>query len=175
MTTRSMMDEIKSALEDLQHDGRIDPEAVVSAARDPDHPLHKHFDWDNQSAGHKFRITQAAALIRRVKLRVRTTTVSSIIPVYVQDTTAGPGFYSLTSADITRSEGEASVDAELARIRGNIARSRGVVAALDVRFPGLLAFFEAQLTLLCAPPAPRATTSAGMHRGASASPPPPLS
>jgi hypothetical protein len=175
MTTRSMMDEIKSALEDLQHDGRIDPEAVVSAARDPHHPLHKHFDWDDQSAGHKFRITQAAALIRRVKLRVRTTTVSSIIPVYVQDVAAQSGFYSLTAADINRSEAEASVDAELARIRGNIARSRGVVAALDVRFPGLLAFFEGQLTLLCAPPQPRASTSAGMHRGASASPAPPLS
>jgi hypothetical protein len=172
---QSATDKIRSALEDLQHDGRIDPEAVVSAARDPDHPLHKHFDWDDQSAGHKFRITQAAALIRRVKLRVRTTTVSSIIPVYVQDVAARSGFYSLTAADIIRSEGEASVDAELARIRGNIARSRGVVAALDVRFPGLLAYFEAQLAQLCAPPQPRASTSAGMHRGASASAPPPPS
>lgn len=51
-----------------QNEDRLTPPAVVDAAEDEAHPLHPHFDWDNDVAGPKWRITQAQALIRAVKV-----------------------------------------------------------------------------------------------------------
>jgi hypothetical protein len=46
--------------------GYITPELVVEAATPEDHPLHPHFEWDDGEAAHKFRLSQAGGLIRRV-------------------------------------------------------------------------------------------------------------
>lgn len=46
----------------------LTPEAVEEAARPEDHPLHSHFEWDNNVAGHKYRLVQAAEMIRSVKV-----------------------------------------------------------------------------------------------------------
>ena len=50
--------------------GVVRPETVVEVARDPNHVLHKHFDWDNTSAGDKYRLQQARALITSYKITV---------------------------------------------------------------------------------------------------------
>jgi hypothetical protein len=39
---------------------------VVRAASSEDHPLHGRFEWDDSIAGHKYRLSQARALIRTV-------------------------------------------------------------------------------------------------------------
>ena len=52
------------------HDGRLIAEDVVDAARDPDSPLHDHFEWDDEKAGDAFRLIQAGMLIRRIKVHV---------------------------------------------------------------------------------------------------------
>jgi hypothetical protein len=47
--------------------GSLTPHAVVEAAAPEGHPLHDRFEWDDAVAGHKFRLTQARALIRVVR------------------------------------------------------------------------------------------------------------
>lgn len=50
-----------------QH-GALDPVLVVDTARDPEHPLHSRFEWDDSVAAEKYRLDQAAQLLRVVKL-----------------------------------------------------------------------------------------------------------
>ena len=55
----------KDELEFLyQRDGLLIPEKVVEFARDPASELHHHFDWDDTSAGEKWRHEQARNIIR---------------------------------------------------------------------------------------------------------------
>lgn len=44
--------------------GTLTPRAVVDEARDPDHPLHSRFEWDDTIAAERWREEQAAQLIR---------------------------------------------------------------------------------------------------------------
>lgn len=46
----------------------LTPAVVVDAASKPKHPLHHRFEWDDTVAGHKYRLVQAADLIRSVKM-----------------------------------------------------------------------------------------------------------
>jgi hypothetical protein len=50
-----------------QH-GALNPVLVVDTARDPGHPLHSRFDWDDTVAAHKWRLEQASQLLRAVKM-----------------------------------------------------------------------------------------------------------
>lgn len=44
--------------------GTLTPEIVVEVARDPRHPLHARFDWDDTVAAEKWRLVQAGQLLR---------------------------------------------------------------------------------------------------------------
>ena len=56
---------LKDELELLhQRDGLLIPEKVVEYARNKKTELHHHFDWDDTSAGEKWRHEQARNLIR---------------------------------------------------------------------------------------------------------------
>lgn len=44
--------------------GTLTPELVVETARDPKHPLHDRFDWDDTIAAQKWRLEQAGQLLR---------------------------------------------------------------------------------------------------------------
>lgn len=46
------------------------PRALLEAARNPENPLHPCFTWDNNEAGERYRLAQASALYRRVKLEI---------------------------------------------------------------------------------------------------------
>ena len=52
----------------------LTPELVVAEATDPDHELHPRFEWDDTIAGPKYRLIQAADLIRSVRVVVRPAT-----------------------------------------------------------------------------------------------------
>jgi hypothetical protein len=47
--------------------GTLTPANVVDAARDPNHPLHNRFQWNDSVAGEAYRKIQARALIRTVR------------------------------------------------------------------------------------------------------------
>ncbi len=48
--------------------GALTPALVVDTARDPEHPLHSRFEWDDSVAAEKWRLEQASQLLRVVKL-----------------------------------------------------------------------------------------------------------
>lgn len=49
-----------------ERDGVIEPETVVEESESPSAPLHSCFEWDNEKAAHKYRITQAQGIIRAI-------------------------------------------------------------------------------------------------------------
>lgn len=61
MSTDSLRD-ILLAVRD-EH-GSLTARLLVDVARDPEHPLHHRFDWDDTKAAEKWRLEQAGALLR---------------------------------------------------------------------------------------------------------------
>ena len=61
----------KTATEALRaiqdEEGRLTPDTVLRAAKNPRHPLHDVFEWNDAKAGHAWRVEQARALIARVR------------------------------------------------------------------------------------------------------------
>ena len=160
--------DIRRILEGMARRGKLNPHDVVREAEDPAHPLHNQFEWDDSIAAAKFRLAQAEQLIKRVKLKVRYETARFVIPLYVKSETNSPEYKSLSHAEFERGDAEATMATELARLRGNIERSRGVVAALDAKHPhwGLLESFEDELAIIAR--RPRASGPAA-HAGAGVS------
>ncbi|MDI6026721.1 hypothetical protein QBK99_11015 [Corticibacterium sp. UT-5YL-CI-8] len=48
--------------------GELTPSAVVESAREPESPLHGHFDWNDAEAAEKWRVEQARTLIRCIRV-----------------------------------------------------------------------------------------------------------
>lgn len=48
--------------------GRVTPAQVLEQASDPTSTFHRHFEWDDGEAAHRFRLQQAAGLIRKFKV-----------------------------------------------------------------------------------------------------------
>ena len=48
--------------------GSITAEIVLNEAKKKNSPLHSHFQWDDTKAARKYRLIQAAELIRRIKV-----------------------------------------------------------------------------------------------------------
>lgn len=67
-----MSADLRAELMQVRRDyGELSRQNVVDAARPPEHPLHSRFDWDNAIAGEQWRLHQAGALIRSVRLTYR--------------------------------------------------------------------------------------------------------
>ena len=66
----SLRDQLQSIYEAR---GRLTPKILVDEARDPAHPLHSRFEWDNDVAAERYREAQAGELIRSVKISYRAT------------------------------------------------------------------------------------------------------
>jgi len=65
MTTEQLRELL---LEVRRSRGELTPRAVVDEARDARHPLHHRFEWNDEIAGEAYRRSQAAELIRSVKV-----------------------------------------------------------------------------------------------------------
>ena len=66
-----MTDNTRQVLQDLyDRSGFLTPELVVDTATNPNNPLHDHFEWDDTEAARKFRLVQAARIIRSVRVVV---------------------------------------------------------------------------------------------------------
>lgn len=50
------------------HSGVLNPQVIVTAARDPLSPLHDQFEWNDDDAAELYRLAQAGALVRRVRI-----------------------------------------------------------------------------------------------------------
>lgn len=60
-----------TAIEEIRaRDGSVTPTAVVEDARDPDHPLHRCFVWDDSEAAERYRQQQARLLVNSIRVVV---------------------------------------------------------------------------------------------------------
>lgn len=66
MSTDSLRDILQAIYDER---GDLTPALVVEAAAHSDHPLYHRFDWNDRTAGEKWRLEQAAHLIRSVRIR----------------------------------------------------------------------------------------------------------
>ena len=60
--------------EKLESKGMLTPSNLVEVSRPKDAPLHKCFEWDDTVAAEKWRLTQAAYIIRSVEVTVEKST-----------------------------------------------------------------------------------------------------
>jgi hypothetical protein len=68
-TTKTKPASASAAIRQLaEKHGTITPAIVLEAARKPKSPLHAHFLWEDGEAAEKYRLLQAANLIRRIKV-----------------------------------------------------------------------------------------------------------
>ena len=128
-----------AALRELEHpDGRIVPEEVVDAARDPDSPLHSSFPWDDATAAHAHRLNLARELIRWVKFEVIINDEPVRTVRYVSDPAQDAAMY--LSVPKIRRQGEARgvMAGELARIVGNMERTIGLARVKAALLPANL-------------------------------------
>lgn len=50
--------------------GKITPEVIVREASDKSSPLHSYFEWDDERAGHRWRVQQARILLNNIQVKV---------------------------------------------------------------------------------------------------------
>lgn len=50
--------------------GKITPEVIVREASDKSSPLHSYFEWDDEKAGHRWRVQQARILLNNIQVKV---------------------------------------------------------------------------------------------------------
>lgn len=111
--------------------GQLSPELVVEAAADPESPLHDHFEWDDEVAGHAYRLDQARALIVSVKYEVVTETFKGPVVSYVHDVRAGTGSGYVNTTRLTKGElVESTLAEEVKRVLALYRRGLGVAAKL---------------------------------------------
>ena len=63
---------IAAALSEIAQGQPLTTDAVLLAAKNPNHVLHPHFEWDNTVGGERYRRWQARKLIRRVTIETPT-------------------------------------------------------------------------------------------------------
>ncbi len=68
MSSTGLRDQLQAIYD--EH-GDLTPTVVVAEARRKSHPLHHRFEWDDKTAGDKYREVQAYDLIRSVKITYR--------------------------------------------------------------------------------------------------------
>jgi len=95
MITTERRNAIREELQALVSNGRLNPEDVVEAARNPNSSLHTYFTWDDTEAAESYRLQEARALIRRVKVNViRTDDAIVRVPSFVRSS-QGKGYQNI--------------------------------------------------------------------------------
>ena len=124
---------ILQAIEDER--GRVTADAVVEAARDPGHAWHNRFDWNDETAGHRWRLMQARTLIRSVRYERRTETRVLHSPMYVRDPDAEADEQAYTSVSSLRSDEDrarAALINEFGRVASALRRARELADVLGL-------------------------------------------
>lgn len=130
------MEDIARELRRLEEEkGRLRPEDVVDAARDPSSPLHKHFEWDDAAAAHRHRLDQARSLIRRVTVEVVVRNVPLTVPQFVRDPESPAkeaGYRSTMSIRGEEDVARAAIVEEMKRVANAVRRAKSLAAVLGM-------------------------------------------
>lgn len=129
-------EEIAAELKELERDGgRLTPGDVVERARDPDNPLHEHFEWDDGKAAEKHRLSQARTLIKTVRLEITVRDVPLSIPRYLRDPDLDgrtAGYRAVASIRSEEDSARAAVIDEMRRVAQAVRRAKSIAAVLGV-------------------------------------------
>lgn len=115
--------------------GLLTPEAVVDDARDPESPYHDRFEWDDAKAAQRHRLDTARALIRSVRVQVRTEREVVSTVAYVRDPSlepAAPGYRPVAELRTKRDLAVAALEREMASALAALTRAKEVAAGLDL-------------------------------------------
>lgn len=112
----------------LEKNGRIDPDDLIEASRDPGHPCHGDFTWDVEQAAQERWRDQARALIRSVKFEVRVEDIGSQVCMYVPSGDDDMVFVSLPKIR-SKTQASSAVLAEVAMLLGIASRAYGIALA----------------------------------------------
>lgn len=128
---------IASALKELcdeTPEKRLEPKRVVDAARDPSHPLHKYFEWDDSVAAEQHREYQARRLIQGVSLYIEYEERTIRAPFYVRDQRVESEEQGYAPIQMFTSGSIATqiLEREIARVESALERARGAAIALGV-------------------------------------------
>jgi hypothetical protein len=76
---------IGTALDQAFPNQQVTAEAVVDLAQKKNSPLHRYFDWNDQSAAHKYRLSQAAKIIKAIVVEIEGQEVPAYHHVFIQE------------------------------------------------------------------------------------------
>ena len=112
--------------------GKLTPEQVVEAAKNPKSPLHDCFTWDNNAAAEKWRIEEARELIRsvRIEVTVEERTIRTVAYVRDPEKDAGESGY-VAAMKVRKSSVGALLNSELAQIAALLERAAGIARTQD--------------------------------------------
>ena len=120
-------------LASIERDGKLTPAEVIDAARDPDSPGHRVFEWDDDKAAHQHRLEQARQLLAR-RVVIETESYQVTVPRYVRDpeATAGEQSYvnvrSINDADLRHQ----ILASEFSRVAQMLSRTRELAKAFGL-------------------------------------------
>jgi len=125
---------IERAIARLEKAGRLTPEAVVTAARNPKSPLHGCFTWSIRQAAQKRWLDEARELIRSVRIEVRTTEWTVEIPRYVRDPASAPrqGYISIGQLRTEKDVARELIRTEMLRAQTALARAKHLAVVLGL-------------------------------------------
>ena len=140
------MEMIAARLEELAatNEGRITPAMVVEDARKDDSPLHDKFNWNIEEAAMSHWLSTARAIIRSVRVIVRTSKSIVRAPFYVRDPDAArneQGYVALTSVRGHEDQAREVLVTQFSRAAAALRRAHEVAAVLELtdEVEGLLA------------------------------------
>jgi hypothetical protein len=119
----------------LKNDGVLRPEDVVQDAKNPKSILHGEFEWDDSAAAVQFRLDQARALIRSVKVEVTTTSDRLSVPYYIRDPRTEPneqGYAPTMEIRTNTAVAQEALTAELDRAVALLERAMQIAEALGL-------------------------------------------
>lgn len=137
MKSRDQLEEIRAALQEIaaRNGGLLTPEAVFEAAKKKTSPLHGEFEWDRDKAFHEHNIERARALIRSVRIEIKTETTVIRTVAYVRDPDLPPeeqGYVSTLSLRNDAEKARAAIVQEFSRAASALRRARELAIALDL-------------------------------------------
>jgi flagellar basal body rod protein FlgC len=134
-------DETKAILEEIaaKKNGVLLPEDLLDEAKDPAHPMHLRFEWDDAKAGHAHRLTQARGIIRSVKVITTTETrrIESVyyVPNSEKESAREQGYVAVTKVRTEREMAINTIKREFEQDEALLKRTRdlAIYIGLDVQ------------------------------------------
>jgi hypothetical protein len=109
-----------------EHNG-ITPSLLVEEAKNPESVLHHLFEWDDEKAGHAYRLDQARQIITSVKVNIVSETKMISAVSYVRDPRVPgdqQGYVSIETLKTDKDLAKESIKLEFARAYSHLQKAK---------------------------------------------------